>query len=158
MDDLEALLKDLEGEYRSLQFAEFTSETALTIGLGLAERAKRENKTISIDITRHGHQLFHFACEGTTPDNDEWIRRKARSVNRFNKSSYHLGVFLKHKGLTLEEKYFVSSADYAFHGGGFPIIIRNVGTVGTLTVSGMPQEDDHRWVVEAIRAYLKSKE
>ncbi len=157
MNDYTALLAELENELRTLQFSEFSSETALEIGMGLVERARRERKVLTVDITRHGHQLFHFACEGTTPDNDEWVRRKSRTVNRFNKSSYHLGILLKHLGLSLEEKYFVSENEYAVHGGSFPIIVRGVGVVGTVTVSGMPQEEDHRWVVEAIRAHLSSK-
>ena len=35
-----------------------------------------------IDIRRHGHQLFHAALPGTTPDNDRWIERKIRVVER----------------------------------------------------------------------------
>jgi uncharacterized protein (UPF0303 family) len=40
------------------------------------------------------------------------------------------------------------------HGGAFPIIVRNVGVVGTVTVSGLPQEEDHRPVVDVLREFL----
>ncbi len=151
------LLEALNREHDELQFTEFSSETALALGMALVERAGREKKVITIDITRFGHQLFHYAFDGTRPDNDEWVKRKSRTVARFGRSSYYMGIFLRCNELTLEQKYFVSQADYAVHGGAFPIIIRNTGPVGTITVSGMTQEEDHRWVVEAIRAHLAEK-
>jgi len=51
------------------------------------------------------------------------------------------------------EKYGVSEADFAAHGGAFPIVVRGVGPVGVVTVSGLPQLDDHRLVVEVLRAF-----
>jgi uncharacterized protein (UPF0303 family) len=34
----------------------------------------------------------------------------------------------------------VDEKDYATHGGSFPLTIKNVGVVGTITVSGLAQE------------------
>ena len=34
------------------------------------------------------------------------------------------------------------------------LIVRNVGVVGTVTVSGLPQEEDHRLVVDVLREFL----
>jgi uncharacterized protein (UPF0303 family) len=34
----------------------------------------------------------------------------------------------------------VSEKDYATHGGAFPLIIKDVGVVGTVTVSGLAQQ------------------
>ena len=66
-----------------------------------------------------------------------------------------LGVRLKLSGLGLEEKYCGSPLEYSAHGGSFPLIIRGTGVIGTITVSGLPQEEDHALVVESIRAWLK---
>jgi hypothetical protein len=40
------------------------------------------------------------------------------------------------------------------HGGAFPIRIRDVGVVGTVTVSRLPQADGHAFVTEMIGAFL----
>ena len=58
------------------------------------------------------------------------------------------------RGLSLAERYHVDGADYAAHGGAFPIRVRGVGLVGTATVSGLPQEEDHRLVVTTLATFL----
>jgi uncharacterized protein (UPF0303 family) len=75
-------------------------------------------------------------------------------VNRFGHSSFYMGISLKSKGQTIEEKYLIPSSEFAAHGGAFPLIIRGVGVVGTITVSGLPQEEDHELVVTTLRKFL----
>jgi uncharacterized protein (UPF0303 family) len=45
-------------------------------------------------------------------------------------------------------------AEYAAHGGAFPLRVPHIGVVGVVTVSGLPQAEDHALVVEAIEDYL----
>jgi uncharacterized protein (UPF0303 family) len=65
-----------------------------------------------------------------------------------------MGIALKSAEKTIEEKYLISSSTYAAHGGAFPLIIKNVGMVGTITVSGLPQQEDHELVVLTLRRFL----
>jgi len=44
--------------------------------------------------------------------------------------------------------------DYTAHGGSFPIRVVGVGTIGTVTVSGLPQRDDHAMLVEELAGML----
>ena len=44
--------------------------------------------------------------------------------------------------------------DYTAHGGCFPIRVRGTGMVGTVTVSGLPQKEDHALVVETLGQVL----
>ena len=151
MDDI---VKQLLQEEQELQFTRFNEDVAWQIGCQLVERAKNEVLPVTIDITRGTHQLFHASLPGTSPDNDEWVKRKVRLVYRFGHSSFYIGQLLKSKGKRIEEAYLLLESEYAPHGGCFPVIVKDTGIVGTITVSGLPQEDDHRLVVQAIRTYL----
>jgi uncharacterized protein (UPF0303 family) len=151
---MENLLERLLQEEQELQFESFNESTAWQVGCQLVERAQKEGLPVTIDVTRGSHQLFHASLSGTSADNDEWVKRKVRLVYRFGHSSFYVGQLLKSKGKDLEEAYLIPESDYAPHGGCFPVLVRNSGMVGTITVSGLPQEEDHRLVVQAIREYL----
>lgn len=151
MDDI---LKQLLQEEQELQFTKFNEDVAWKLGSHLVETARSRNLPVTIDITRGSHQLFHASLRGTSPDNDEWVKRKVRLVYRFGHSSFYMGQMLKSKGKTIEQSYLVSESEYAPHGGCFPIIVKDTGIVGTITVSGLPQEEDHKLVIEALRTHL----
>ena len=153
-DELLTILREQETE---LQFTEFSNETALTVGLALRDAAQATGKAVTIDITRSGQQLFHYAMNGTSADNDAWVRRKGNTAQRFGHSSYYVGTLLRNAGQSIAQKYLLSESEYAAHGGSFPLIIRNVGVVGTITVSGLPQAEDHELVVTTLRAFLANK-
>jgi uncharacterized protein (UPF0303 family) len=151
MDDI---LKQLLQEEQELQFGKFNEETAWQIGSQLVELSLGKGLAVTIDITRGSHQLFHASLRGTSADNDEWIKRKVRLVYRFGHSSFYMGQLLKSKGKSIEQAYLISETEYAPHGGCLPVIVKGTGMIGTITVSGLPQEEDHKLVVQAIRDYL----
>jgi uncharacterized protein (UPF0303 family) len=155
---MEEVLSQLLQEERELQFTKFNEATAWQIGSQLVEHGRKEKLPITIDITRGTHQLFHASLSGTSADNDEWVKRKVRLVYRFGHSSFYMGQLLKSKGKRIEEAYLISETDYAPHGGCFPVIVKDTGVVGTITVSGLPQEEDHKLVVQAIRTYLAQEQ
>ncbi len=55
------------------------------------------------------------------------------------------------------EWILISSHDYAAHGGAFPLIIRGVGVVGTITISGLPQQEDHEVVITTLKKFVIDK-
>lgn len=144
-------------EEKQLQFTNFNEDTAWKIGSWLVNHAIQNDLPITIDIQRGQHQLFHASRPNTSADNDEWIKRKVRLVNRVGHSSFYLGQLLKSLGKSIEEKFLLPERDYAAHGGCFPIIIKDTGMIGTITVSGLAQEDDHKLVVQALKTYLEKK-
>jgi uncharacterized protein (UPF0303 family) len=88
------------------------------------------------------------------PDNAEWVRRKGNTVQRFHRSSYAIGLELRQKNSNLQDRYSLSLSDYAAHGGAFPLTVATAGVIGSLTVSGLPQREDHELVVEALCSHL----
>jgi len=141
-----------------LIFPAFDAETAWRLGTSLRELAIARHQGIVIDIRRFGnpHQpLFYTALAGTTPDNARWVERKSNVVARFHRSSYQLGLYLKHNNTTLSEKYALPDSEYASHGGSFPLKVAGAGVIGSVTVSGLPQREDHNLVVEALCLELK---
>jgi uncharacterized protein (UPF0303 family) len=152
--DLLTLIAGLEQQEQRLQFTRFDNDDAWRLGCLVVALAQERQLAITVDIRRHGQQLFHAALPGTAPENDSWIERKAAVVNRFNAASYLVGRRLSAEGRTLDESYGVDPKMYATHGGSFPLRIRDVGVIGTVTVSGLPQADDHALVIEAIDMFL----
>ena len=147
-------LADLAAEEEELQFTGFTNDDAWDVGSALVAAARRDGAPVAVDVSRHGHQLFHASLPGTSPDNDSWIQRKTRVVQRFGHSSLYVRQASIERGTTFEVEFGLDPALYAAHGGAFPVVVRSVGPVGAVVVSGLPQLEDHRMVVAAIRAHL----
>jgi uncharacterized protein (UPF0303 family) len=153
-DDLSVLIARLEEQERRLVFARFDHSDAWALGCLLVDLATGPDLPIAVDIRRGTQQLFHAALAGSTADNDVWIQRKVRVVERYGASSYLVGRRLAAKGQVLDAGMGVDPAAYAAHGGAFPVRVPHVGVVGVVTVSGLPQADDHALVVEALEAHL----
>jgi uncharacterized protein (UPF0303 family) len=150
------LAEDIERvglQERELHLPRLDAKVAWELGTLLRSLAVERGLSLVIDVRRFGQPMFYAALEGTTPDNPEWVRKKSNVVARFHRSSYGLGLHLKMKGQTLEERG-LPLADFAAHGGAFPLHVEGAGIVGAVTVSGLPQRADHELVVEALCAML----
>jgi uncharacterized protein (UPF0303 family) len=143
----------LEQEQR-LTFTRFDNDVAIDLGLHLLERARRAGHEIAVDVTRCHHQLFRASLPGTSLDNDRWIERKRAVVYRFGHSSLYMRRLCDEQGLELTSRYQLDPAAFADFGGAFPIVVERVGMVGTATVSGLPHEIDHAFVVETLESFL----
>jgi uncharacterized protein (UPF0303 family) len=139
---------------RELQLTRLDTRIAWALGTRLRDLAEARNLAVVIDVRRFGQPLFYAALEGTTPNNAEWVRRKSNVVARFHRSSYAVGLNLKSKNETLADQQGLSLADYATHGGSFPLAVIDAGVVGSVTVSGLPQRADHELAVEALCGLL----
>lgn len=157
MDEVDRERRRVEAEEHELVFDGFSNDDALALGLAIVDKARERRLSIAVDVERSGQRLFHFAAEGTSPDNDAWIERKKALVRRVFRSSYSVGLELRAKEKTIEEGMDLRAAEFAAHGGCFPIVVKGVGFVGTVTVSGLLQKDDHDLVVESIREFLAAR-
>lgn len=151
VDDIACIKKQEE----ILRFTKFDEADAWALGQVLRELAERKNLPMVMDIRIGTRPLFYAAMPGTTPENPDWVRRKVNTVMRFHKSSYRVGREYEERGLGFDASRGLTAMDFAREGGGFPIHIIGTGVVGAVTVSGIPQRDDHNFVTEAIANFLK---
>ena len=147
-------LEKIAMQERELRLPRLDARVAWDLGSRIRSLALERGLTLVIDVRRFGQPLFYAALDGTTPDNAEWVRRKSNVVARFHRSSLGVGMAMKAKGTTLFERQGLPLADYASDGGSFPLAVEGAGVVGSATVSGLPQRDDHNLVVEALCGLL----
>jgi uncharacterized protein (UPF0303 family) len=150
-DDLD--LKKALAQEQVLVFEHFDEDTARELGLLIRQRAEKLGPVI-VDIRNLANDLLFFvAMPGTSPANADWARRKRNLVNQMSVSSYALGAQERLGDKTLE-LMALDPRDHAAHGGCFPIRVKGAGMVGTVTVSGLPQRDDHKLATDSIAEVL----
>lgn len=153
----------IESQESTLILPQLSNDTAFELGTLLRSTflstfdPKSDGIVISISLFS-GHTLFSCAVGNPLklgPDNWDWVRRKANTVERFGRSSYLVGRTRLLKGKELDGL----GEDYAAHGGGFPIRVEGMtaAPVGVVVVSGLKQEDDHQLIVSALEQLLGKK-
>ena len=151
------LLDELEEQELQLVFDHFDEDTAWELGVALRQAALAASHPVAISIRRNGHRLFHAALRGSSADNDGWLARKSAVVDRYGRSSLRVGEQFRVEGGSFDTDSRLDPSDYAAHGGAFPILVRGTGCVGTVAVSGLPELEDHRFVVETLQAFLATQ-
>ncbi|MEU7280900.1 heme-degrading domain-containing protein [Streptomyces sp. NPDC045431] len=148
-------IEELEAQQARLTLPHFTHDDAWRLGTLLVDLARERRAPVAIDIHRGPQQLFHCALPGSSADNDAWIDRKRRVVERYAESSLLVGTRFRAKGKSFDTDSRLDPDHYAAHGGSFPLTVTGVaGVIGTVTVSGLPQLEDHALVVEALERFI----
>jgi uncharacterized protein (UPF0303 family) len=150
----ESDIERLKLQEQKLRFVKFDEADAWNLGTQMRDAAVARKLPLVIDIRVAGRPLFYVALPGTSPDNAEWVRRKINVVMRLHKCSYRVSRENAQSGQALDELRGVNPIDVAPHGGCFPIHLEGTGIVGTVTVSGIPQREDHNFVVESLCKFL----
>jgi uncharacterized protein (UPF0303 family) len=155
MNDADAAQLDaLLAEEDRLVFSHFDHDVAWQLGSRLRAAALAEHLPVAISIRRNGQCLFHAALPGSSADNDAWLLRKAAVAERYGHSSYYVGFKFRAEGRDFDVDSRLDVGIFAAHGGAFPLIVRTAGCIGTVAVSGLPQVEDHRFVVQHLEGFL----
>jgi uncharacterized protein (UPF0303 family) len=148
-DDIAALKRQED----ILQFKRFNEEDAWMLGTQMQARAAERKLPLVMDIRIGIRPMFYVAMPGTTPENPDWVRRKINTVYRFEACSYRIGLEYSAKGNPFDQSRGIDPLQYAPAGGGFPIRLAG-SLVGAVTVSGIPQREDHNFVAESLAVFL----
>lgn len=151
------LLERLVAEASELQFDRFTLDDAWVLGGRLRAAAAEAGHPVAIAIWFGRQRVFHAALPGATADNDAWLDRKHRVVERYGQASLLVGEEFRAKGEDFDVHARLDPRKFAAHGGVVPIRIREVGVIGAVGVSGLPELADHELVVEQLRAHLSDR-
>jgi len=149
-DELAVLLS----QERLLQFEHFDEAEAYKLGNLIYRQSEEGSWPLVIDVRRFDRPLFLAARPGITLDNHDWVRRKSNTVQRFLCSSYRMRYQLALEHKDIFQRYHLSAADFASFGGGFPLAVRGAGVIGSVTVSGLPDRQDHQIIVDALCTLL----
>jgi uncharacterized protein (UPF0303 family) len=155
--DIEQDLKRIALQEERLRFGRFDSGVAWDLGLALKAAADKRGVGVAIDVSTPSYTLFSHSMQGATPDNADWVRRKRNVTLRFHRSSYAIGLELQRDKRTLEERHGLKADDYMAHGGCFPIRLAGPTCIGAITISGLPQREDHDLLTRTLAAFLEVK-
>lgn len=151
------LLTELEAQEARLVFHSFDEGDAWELGSALRDAALAARLPVAISIRRNGQRLFHTSLPGASADNDGWLDRKCAVVDRYGQSSLRVGEQFRVSGKSFDTDSRLDPALFAAHGGAFPVLVVGTGCVGTIAVSGLPQREDHRLVVETLERFLAAR-
>lgn len=139
-------------------FSSFDREDAWELGCQMRAAALAQSLPIVIGIVLGQQQVFRSALDGSSADNDAWLARKTAVTLRYERSSMGVGERFRVQGREFERDSRLDPNIYAAHGGVFPIQVAGTGVVGAVGVSGLPQADDHAFVVSQLRQFLSARE
>lgn len=146
-------IAQLKTQEATLLFTRMSEDDAWKLGNQMRNAAVAANLPFVIDIRMGIRPLFYTALPGSTPENPDWVRRKVNTVYRFEASSYRIALEYQSRGASFDASRGLDPLQYAPAGGGFPIRLAG-SVVGVVTVSGVPQRDDHNFVAENLAQFL----
>ena len=130
---------------------------ALEIGEISKSIALLRKLPIAIQVRLDDWIVYHVSLPGSTPENDWWISRKARTVMLKHHSTMYERVSAEERGVDWHKENNLLDETHAIHGGGLPLITKDDGFVGVLLISGLPQVEDHLLGVEVLTEFLARK-
>jgi len=136
------------------EFGAFGADDAWELGCLLRTRAAAAGHAVTIDIRRPTGILFHSALPGALPDQQEWVRKKAQVVFRFEASSALIAQRLAGASIDAAALGWLDPAEYALAGGSVPVRVTGAGVVAAVTVSGLSSDEDHQLVIDGMLTLL----
>ena len=148
---------NLLNEEAVLVLPSLTNLDAVEIGQIATEIGIERKLPIAVEVRIGDWIIYHVSLPGSTPENDWWISRKARTVKLKQHSTMYERVSAEERGVDWHEENNLLDETHAIHGGGLPLITKGDGFVGILLISGLPQVEDHLLGVEVLTEFLARK-
>jgi uncharacterized protein (UPF0303 family) len=148
--------KQLLEEELILKLPSLTNSDAVEIGEIATTLGDQGKVPIVIQVRIGDWIVFHASLQGSKPENEWWINRKAAVVMLKQHSSMYERVSAEERGVDWHKENNVQDETHAIHGGAVPLIT-DEGFKGILIISGLPQVEDHLFAVEVLTEFLARK-
>ena len=148
--------KGLLKEEKILKLSSLTNTDAIEIGEIATTLGNQRKVPIAIQVRIGDWIVFHASLEGSKPENDRWINRKVAVVMLKQHSTMYERVSAEERGVDWHKDNNVQDETHAIHGGALPLIT-DEGFRGILSISGLPQVEDHLFAVEVLTEFLARK-
>jgi uncharacterized protein (UPF0303 family) len=135
-----------------LMLGSLTNNDAIEIGQIAVAYGTERKLPIAVEVIIGDWIVFHASLEGSTPQNDLWIRRKVSVVMLKHHSTMYERVSAEERGVDWYKENKVKDETHAIHGGAFPLVTEE-GFKGILIISGLPQAEDHLFAVEVLTKF-----
>ncbi len=136
---------------KKIELDSFSNKIALEMALTIIDLAKSRNQHIAVEICRLNHTIFMYVDDNLPADKHNWLRRKANVAKQFEESSLSVKNDLKEGNMTLDKTFALDEKDFLAKGGSIPIFVKHAGMIGTITVSGLHDEEDHKIIIDALK-------
>ena len=136
---------------KRIELKQFSNRLALEMGLAIIELAKNRQQIIGVEIARLNQPVFLYIDDSLPVDKHHWIKRKANTAKHFEESSLSVRLELEKKNRTLEQFFGLSEKEYVAKGGAIPLFVDGAGLIGIITVTGLPDTDDHQLIIDALK-------
>ena len=146
----ESWVEILAQQEAALQYSEFTRQTALELGLKIAQLVQQRGwGNAAIRIIEDNCTIFSYKMPGTSQENDWWMDRKLAVSRRAGCSS--LRAYVEAEAGLREAFWEARPANYAACGGCFPVFMQD-GTApwAYVLVSGLAHYHDHQVIADAM--------
>lgn len=153
MEFTQELLEQCIAEEQKYQFEHFSHADAKVLGDMLFENSKACERTVGVEIRINGDVIYRYLPDSCNHENGKWLQAKGNTVKMMNMSSLCVAAQLSLDGETLENKK-MNQVEYGTLGGGFPLILKGTGMIGTICVSGLWHFDDHKLLIRTLEEYF----
>jgi len=143
-------------EERILRLSSLVNADAIEIGEIATTLGNQRKLPITIQIRIGEWVVYHASLNGSKPENDLWIKRKAAVVNLKHHSTIYERVSAEERGANWHEENNLTDETYAIHGGALPLTT-DEGFKGVFIISGLPQVEDHLFAVQVLTEFLARK-
>ena len=148
--------KQLLEEEQILKLPSLTNSDAVEIGEIVTYLGNQRRVPVTVQVRIGVWIVFHASLEGSKPENNWWINRKAAVVMLKQHSTMYERVSAEERGVDWHKENNLQDETHAIHGGALPLIT-DEGFKGILIISGLPQVEDHLFAVEALTEFLARK-